>query len=166
MSLCCLQKSMHTFIDSLIIRRMIVSLCCQQKSMHTFIDSRIIRRMIVSLCCQQKSMHTFIDSLIIRRMIVSLCCQQKSMHTFIDSRIIRRMICESMLSTKMQKLLQCTSALVNQTALRALCFFFKQTRAHNMQVRPWSLVSILALLYDVYIYNKLVVFVSNFYVQS
>ena len=36
--------------------------------------------------------------------------------------------------------------------------------AHNMQVRPWSLVSIPALLYD----NKLVVFASNyyFYVQS
>ena len=34
--------------------------------------------------------------------------------------------------------------------------------AHNMQARPWSLVSIPALLYD----NKLVVFASNFYVQS
>ena len=33
------------------------------------------------------------------------------------------MICESMLSTKIQKLLQCTVAVVNQTALRALCFF-------------------------------------------
>ena len=44
-----------------------------------------------------------------------------------DSRIIRRMICGSMLSTKMQKLLQCTVAVVNQTALRALCFFFKRT---------------------------------------
>ena len=38
-----------------------------------------------------------------------------------------RMICESMLSTKMQKLLQCTVVLVNETALRALCFFLKQT---------------------------------------
>ena len=60
-----------------------------------------------------------------------------------DSRIIR----ESM-TAKMQKLLQCTVVLVKQTALRALCFFFKQT-ARNMQARPWSLVSILALLYDV-----------------
>ena len=34
-----------------------------------------------------------------------------------------RMIFESMLSTKMQKLLQCTVALVNQTSLQALCFF-------------------------------------------
>ena len=66
-----------------------------------------------------------------------------------DSRIIRMMICES---TKMQKLLQCTVALVNQTALQALCFFFKQTvtpgLAHNIQAWPWSLVSILALLHD------------------
>ena len=52
----------------------------------------------------------------------------------------------------------------DHTALRAS--FFKQTGtlrlAHNMQARPWSLVSVLALLQ----YNKLVVFVSNLYVQS
>ena len=34
----------------------------------------------------------------------------------------------------------------------------------NTQARPWSLVSILALLHDVY--NKLVVFVSNFYILN
>ena len=54
-----------------------------------------------------------------------------------------------------------TVALVNQTALRALCFYFNKL-AHNMQARPWALVSILALLHD----NKLIVSVSNFYVQS
>ena len=41
---------------------------------------------------------------------------------------------------QMQKLLQCTVALMNQTALRALCFFFKQIGAVVS-------VSILALLY-------------------
>ena len=51
-----------------------------------------------------------------------------------DLQIIRRMICESMLSTKMQKLLQCTVALVNQTALWALCFFFKQTGAQDWHI--------------------------------
>ena len=66
-----------------------------------------------------------------------------------NSWIIRRMICESMLSTKMQKLRQCTAALVNQTALRALCFLFLNKLTHNMQARPWSLVSILALPPDV-----------------
>ena len=65
-----------------------------------------------------------------------------------DSRIIRRIICESMLSTKMQKLLQCTVALVNSAALRALCFFLNKL-AHNTQGRPWPLVSILALPHDV-----------------
>ena len=47
----------------------------------------------------------------------------------VDSRIIRRMICESMLSTKMEKLLQWTVALVNQTALRELCYFFSPKQA-------------------------------------
>ena len=40
-----------------------------------------------------------------------------------DSRIIRRMICVSLCYQQMQKLLECTVGLVNQTALRALCFF-------------------------------------------
>ena len=83
---------------------------------------------------------------------VVLLTKTATNHPVFDSRIIRRMICESMLSTKMQKLLQCTVALVNQTVLRALCSFFKQTGtpglAHNMQARPWSLVSILALLHE------------------
>ena len=65
-----------------------------------------------------------------------------------DSRIIRRMMGESMLSTNAE-IAPITVAVVNQTALRALCFPFKQTGtsglAHNMQARPWSLVSILAL---------------------
>ena len=80
-----------------------------------------------------------------------------------DSRIIHRMICESMLFTKMEKLPQCTVVLVNQTALWALCFFFNKV-AHNLQA--WPVVSCFnscSRLHD--IYNKLVVFVSNFYVQ-
>ena len=51
-----------------------------------------------------------------------------SMFLLFDSRrIIRRVICESMLPTKIQKLLQCTVALLNQIALQSLCFFLKQT---------------------------------------
>ena len=46
--------------------------------------------------------------------------------TIFDSRIIRRMMCESMLSTNAENA-PITVAVVNQTALRALCFFFKQT---------------------------------------
>ena len=85
-----------------------------------------------------------------------------------DSWIIRRMMRESMVSRNAE-LLQCTVALVNQTALRALCFFSNKL-AHKMQARPWSLVSILALLHSMHacicMHNKLVVLVSNFYVQS
>ena len=71
--------------------------------------------------------------------------------TIFDSRIIRRMMCESMLSTNAE-IAPITVAVVNQTALQALCFFLKQTGTpelvHNMQARPLSLVSILALLHD------------------
>ena len=76
-----------------------------------------------------------------------------------DSRIIRRMICESMLSTKMQKLLQ-HCCLGEPDCLAGIMLLFNKL-AHNMQARPWSLVSILVLLHG----NELVVFVSNFYIQ-
>ena len=64
-----------------------------------------------------------------------------------DSRIIRRMIRESMLSTKMQKLLQ-HCCLGEPDCLAGIMLLFNKL-AHNMQARPWSLVLILALLHDV-----------------
>ena len=57
-----------------------------------------------------------------------------------DSRIIRRIICESILSTKMQKLLHCTEP----DCLAGIMLLFLNKLTHNMQARPWSLVSILA----------------------
>ena len=62
--------------------------------------------------------------------------------TIFYSRIIRRMMCESMLSTNAE-IAPITVAVVNQAALRALRFFSNRL-APNMQVRPWSLVSVLA----------------------
>ena len=38
--------------------------------------------------------------------------------------------------------MHCLPWLVNQTALQALRFFFKQTGAHNMRMRPWSLLHV------------------------
>ena len=49
-----------------------------------------------------------------------------SFKAIFDSRIIRRMMCESMLSTNAE-IAPVTVAMVNQTALQALCVFFKQT---------------------------------------
>ena len=75
----------------------------------------------VSVCLWYNSIHIPVSSLLTKMSRKSISS------SLFGSRIICTMICESMLSTKMQKLLQCTVALVNQTALRALCFFFKQT---------------------------------------
>ena len=72
----------------------------------------------------------------------------RSQYPFIDSRIIRKKVCESMLSTNAE-VAPITVAVVNQTALQALCFFSSNKLAHHTQARPWSLVSILGLLDDV-----------------
>ena len=51
-----------------------------------------------------------------------------------------------------QKCRNYSNALVNQTALLALCFFLNRlqelTGAHNMRTQPWPFVSNLALLDD------------------
>ena len=80
-----------------------------------------------------------------------------------DSRIIPSMICKSMLSTKIQKLFQCTVALVNQTALQAYASFLNRLE----HTTCWHGRGLLFqfLLFSM-MYNKLLVFVSNFFVQS
>ena len=67
--------------------------------------------------------------------------------TFLTHGSSRRMMCESMLSTNAD-IAPRTVALMNQTALRALCFFFsKQTGAYNMQARPCRPCSVLPCIY-------------------
>ena len=72
-----------------------------------------------------------------------------------DSRIIRRMICESMLSTKMQRLLQ-RCCLGEPDCLAGIMLFFNKL-AHNMQVRP------VVSCFNSLMYDKLVVWQLRWY---
>ena len=62
-----------------------------------------------------------------------------------DSRIIRRMICESMLSTNAE--ITPMHCCLGEPGCLAGIMLFSNRLAHNMQARPWSLISILVCFY-------------------
>ena len=62
-----------------------------------------------------------------------------------DSRIIRRMICESMLSTNAE--ITPMHCCLGEPDCLACIMLSSNRLAHNMQARPWSLVSILVCFY-------------------